>query len=74
MDIQMPEMDGFQTTRSIRQYELEQNLKRIPIIALTANGSHVDKDKYLSAGMDDYLIKPVNSQLLKDTIQKWLLI
>ncbi len=62
MDIQMPEMDGPTATRLIRQ--LDGPIGRIPIIALTANAMMGHREEYLAAGMDDYVTKPVDRQLL----------
>ena len=62
MDIQMPEMDGVTATRKIRGLPGEAG--RIPIIALTANAMKGDRDKYIEAGMTDYVSKPINPQML----------
>jgi HPt (histidine-containing phosphotransfer) domain-containing protein len=62
MDIQMPEMDGPTATKVIRQ--LAQPISRIPIIALTANAMLGQREEYLSAGMDDYVSKPIEPLLL----------
>jgi CheY-like chemotaxis protein len=70
MDIQMPEMNGYEATSEIRK--LEQG-KRIPIIALTAGTVVGEREKCLNAGMDDYLTKPVLKDTLQETINKWLL-
>ena len=72
MDCQMPEMDGFDATREVRLYENDANLEKTPIIAFTANAMQGDKEKCLSAGMDDYLAKPVNNHTLEDILVKWL--
>jgi CheY-like chemotaxis protein len=63
MDIMMPVMDGLEATRQIRIYEQPLNI-RIPIIALTANTFNADRERCLSYGMDDYLAKPLNMELL----------
>lgn len=68
MDCNMPVLDGYDATKIIRQTE---KIKDIPIIALTANAMKEDKDKCLAAGMNDYLTKPVNRNILSNTINKW---
>lgn len=71
MDFQMPHMDGFQATRAIR--EGEQNLGRhVPIIAITAHAMQGDREQCLSAGMDDYLSKPVKLCQLQQMISRWI--
>ena len=67
MDVQMPEMDGFEATNRIRARELHTG-KRIPIVALTAHALKGYKEKCLSAGMDGYLTKPVEIEKLRETI------
>jgi two-component system sensor histidine kinase/response regulator len=59
MDLQMPDMDGFQATRHIRDWERTTGRRRLPIIAMTANALPTDRDRCLAAGMDDHVPKPV---------------
>ena len=65
MDIQMPEMDGFEAVRRLRQAEVD---SRLPVVALTANAMRGDRDACLEAGMDAYLSKPIRLQRLADVI------
>lgn len=69
MDIQMPEMDGLETSAAIRQ-RAGANRLDIPIIALTAHAIHGDRERFLAAGMDDYLTKPVRAESLKEILRK----
>lgn len=71
MDCEMPIMDGFEATANIRKNEKEQNLNRIPIIALTANVMDGYKQTCLENGMDDYLAKPITVGALESMIEKW---
>lgn len=72
MDCQMPVMDGYKATQAWRAIEASTNAVRTPIIAMTANAMAEDKQKCLDSGMDDYLSKPVDRNLLKQTLLKWL--
>jgi CheY-like chemotaxis protein/HPt (histidine-containing phosphotransfer) domain-containing protein len=72
MDCQMPVMDGFETTRIIRESESNVNKIRLPIIAMTANAIEGDKKLCLDAGMDDYMTKPISSAVLSKMLDKWL--
>lgn len=71
MDCQMPVMDGYQATSQIRKIEKEKELKEIPIIALTANAMHNDVKNCKKIGMNDYLAKPINYELLIEKIKKY---
>ena len=67
MDIQMPEMDGYSATRQIRE---ELKLK-IPVIAMTAHAMSGEKEKCIKSGMNDYISKPIDEEILFDIIQKY---
>ena len=69
MDVQMPGMDGIETTRAIRRSE-ERLGRRVPIIALTAHAMAEDRERCLGAGMDGYLVKPIQPAALLDAIER----
>ncbi|HEV3341816.1 MAG TPA: response regulator, partial [Pirellulales bacterium] len=71
MDCQMPEMDGYEATGAIRQWEAGQKRRPLPIIALTANALSGDRQRCLDAGMTDYLKKPLNRRELLATLDKY---
>jgi CheY-like chemotaxis protein len=68
MDIHMPEMDGLEALKNIRK--LGGAVAGIPVIALTANAMKGDREKYLVAGMDEYVPKPIDTNLLSETLSK----
>jgi CheY-like chemotaxis protein len=69
MDVQMPEMDGFEATAAIRKRERKTG-KHITIIAMTAHAMAGDRERCLQAGMDDYLTKPIRPELLVDALKR----
>jgi len=71
MDIQMPVMGGVEATQKILEYEKDNSLKHIPIIALTANALVGDKEKYMSQGMDDYTTKPLDIKAIEELIVRF---
>ncbi|WP_080760245.1 hybrid sensor histidine kinase/response regulator [Pseudoalteromonas luteoviolacea] len=72
MDCQMPLMDGYETTRNIRSSKEDEQVARIPIIAMTANAMQGDRQKCLDAGMDDYITKPIETDKIYEKIKYWL--
>jgi CheY-like chemotaxis protein len=76
MDCQMPVMDGFEATSAIRQFEarlrrMDEGRPAVPVIALTAHAMTGDRDRCLSAGMNDYLSKPIDAAALAEVIGKY---
>ncbi|HLN77695.1 MAG TPA: response regulator [Nocardioidaceae bacterium] len=72
MDVQMPRMDGYAATRAIREAEAEGQGERIPVLAMTAAAVEGEREKCLAAGMDDFLTKPVNPDVLGAMLRRWL--
>jgi len=72
MDCEMPEMDGYEATKRIRNQRAGTRHAGIPIIAITADAMTGDRDKCLQAGMSDYIAKPVELRILADVLEKWL--
>ncbi len=70
MDCQMPELDGYETTRRIRQGS--DSRREIPIIAVTAHAMKGDREQCLEAGMDDYIAKPFRKEQLLTVLDRWL--
>ncbi len=71
MDCQMPEMDGFQATRLLREQEALTG-RRVPVVAMTANAMAGDRARCLDAGMDDYLTKPITREAMLTAVGRWL--
>jgi signal transduction histidine kinase/DNA-binding response OmpR family regulator len=72
MDCQMPKMDGYITSRNIREQEKSLSHTHIPIIAMTAHAMHGDRKKCLAAGMDDYIPKPIEKNEIIRVFTQWL--
>ena len=72
MDCHMPKMDGYEASREIKKMMKGNKIAVCPIIAFTANSGESDKDKCTSAGMDDFLSKPVQMGDIKEMLSKWL--
>ena len=71
MDIQMPIMDGYEATRTIRNMS-RQDVKRMPIIAMTANALEEDKEAAIKHGMDAHIAKPIDTDVLIEVLGKFL--
>ena len=71
MDCQMPVLDGYSTTQKIREGAIGNEYTDIPIIAMTANVMAGDKQRCLAVGMDDYVAKPIDGDLLKSVVRRW---
>ncbi len=70
MDVQMPELDGFEATAEIRKLEAQKDT-HIPIIAVTAHAMKGDRERCLAAGMDDYITKPIDIDQLQETLEQY---
>jgi len=69
MDVMMPELDGYETTRRIRELP---EFERLPIIALTAKAMKADRERSIAAGASDYITKPVDTDQLLSLMRVWL--
>jgi len=72
MDENMPNMNGIQATKHIREYEKKNVLEHTPVIALTANALKGDREKFLKAGMDEYITKPFNKKKIYEVLNRFL--
>ncbi len=72
MDVQMPDLDGLSATQAIRQGAATERYVNVPIIAMTAHAMSGDRDRCLAAGMNDYVTKPVEPQILALVLARWL--
>ncbi|KAG3244676.1 hypothetical protein PI124_g10577 [Phytophthora idaei] len=72
MDCEMPIMDGYTATNTIREFELKHNLPRIPILGLTAYAMSGDRQKCLDCGMDEFMVKPISKLSLRKAIRQWM--
>lgn len=72
MDIQMPVMDGVESTHEILDYEEDEDLRHVPIIALTANALKGDRERFLNEGMDEYITKPIQATELLYILNKFI--
>ncbi|MBV5321778.1 MAG: response regulator [Sulfuricurvum sp.] len=74
MDGQMPEMDGYEASKAIRQGKAGETNKDIPIVAITANAMQGDMEKCFASGMNDYLSKPIDMGMLEQVLKRWLIL
>ena len=70
-DMMMPVKDGLEATLEIRRHEADNHLKRVPIVALTANALQSHETACLEVGMDDFLSKPIRKHALLEALHKW---
>jgi CheY-like chemotaxis protein len=72
MDCLMPLMDGYEATNRLRAKEVQTGAPRLPVIALTGNAIEGDRERCITAGMDDYLAKPFTADEFADTVGRWM--
>ncbi len=70
MDLQMPELGGFEATALIREFDAKSG-RHVPIVAMTAHAMKGERERCIEAGMDDYVSKPIDGEVLRATIEKW---
>lgn len=71
MDCIMPRVDGFEATRRLRQWEKDHNRSRVPVVALTASAMEKDEERCREAGMDSFVAKPVNIEMLRAVLEQY---
>lgn len=71
MDCVMPRVDGFEATRRLRQWESDHNRHRVPVVALTASAMEKDEERCREAGMDSFVAKPVNIEMLRAVLEQY---
>ena len=67
----MPRVDGFEATRRLREWEQEQNRERMPVVALTASAMEEDEERCRRSGMDLFVAKPVNIEMLRAVLEQY---
>ena len=72
LDVQMPEMDGYEACRHLRAWQVKGDMRRFPIVALTAHAMQADRDAARRAGMDGFLTKPIDLGTLEAELDRWL--
>ncbi|MEP1584637.1 MAG: response regulator, partial [Marinobacter sp.] len=71
MDCVMPRVDGFEATRRLRQWEKDHGRDRVPVVALTASAMEKDEERCREAGMDSFVAKPVNIEMLRAVLEQY---
>jgi CheY-like chemotaxis protein len=71
MDCQMPKMDGFEATRRLRLWEQDNLRERVPVVALTDSAMEEDEERCREAGMDSFVAKPVNIEMLRAVLEQY---
>jgi|GEM_PF-2179218 len=72
MDVQMPEVDGLEASRLIREPATQVTSHQVPIVAMTAHATPADRERCLAAGMNDYLTKPIQAEVLREKVHRWI--